>query len=89
MLNLLYSINIDMYIYSRSANVQWTFYVHWIQWTIACWTLPITNISMIPFPGGHKVRFSPLDPIDSQISNRTFDISIPVFSCEKALNIKQ
>jgi hypothetical protein len=33
------------------------------------WTLYPFNISTMPFPGGCKVRFSPLDPIDTQISN--------------------
>ena len=27
------------------------------------------NVSTMPFPGGYKVGFSPLDPIDTQISN--------------------
>jgi hypothetical protein len=43
--------------------------VHWIQWTIGQYPLLITNISMMLFPGSYKVRFSPLDSIDSQISN--------------------
>ena len=36
------------------------------------WTLDSFNISTMPFPGGYKVGFSPLplDPIDTQISNR-------------------
>ena len=56
--------------------------VHWIQWTIGQYPLLITNISMMLFPGSYKVRFSPLDSIDSQISNGhidiqwTFDMSI-------------
>jgi hypothetical protein len=38
--------------------------------------ITITNISMMPFPGGYKVRFGPMDPIDSQISQWTFEMSI-------------
>ena len=46
---------------------QWTFHMSIEHFKYSLdpmdhWTLPITNISMIPFPGGYKVQFSPLDP---------------------------
>jgi hypothetical protein len=55
-------------------------YVHWtFQMSIGhfkCpldpmdhWTLYSFSISTMPFPGGYKVRYSPLDPIDTRISN--------------------
>jgi hypothetical protein len=71
----IYSINIHACIPSTwSANVQWTFHMSIGHFKCPLdpmdhWTLPIINKSTMPFPGGYKVQFSPLDPIDTQISN--------------------
>ena len=44
--------------------------VHWIQWAIGHYHYPLPiYVSMTPFPGGYKVRFSPLDPMDSHMSS--------------------
>jgi hypothetical protein len=69
----IYSINRHACI-PWSANVQWTFHMSIGHFKCPLdpmdhWTLPIINKSTMPFPGGYKVRFSPLDPIDTQTSN--------------------
>ena len=57
-----------------SSNVQWTFHMSIGHFKCPLdpmdhWTLYSFSISTMPFPGGYKVRYSPLDLIDTRISN--------------------